>query len=134
MGDQPADTTSATTDATSDNDQQLNEGGLKALKAEREARQKAERKLAALESENLRRDVATSKGVPADLLTGSSKEELETQADRLLEFRGKSDDSGEGSSGQTQPMGRPKEKLRPGASPEPEGDDMSTVAKNIFNG
>lgn len=37
---------------------------------------------------NLRSDVAASKGVPAALLTGSTKEELEEAADALLTFKG----------------------------------------------
>lgn len=36
----------------------------------------------------LRSDVAQTKGVPANLLTGSTQEELEASADALLEFRG----------------------------------------------
>ncbi|WP_052083159.1 hypothetical protein [Rhodococcoides fascians] len=42
-----------------------------------------------LRAGQIRADVATAKGVPAALLTGSTKEELEAQADALLEFRGK---------------------------------------------
>lgn len=36
----------------------------------------------------LRSDVASAKGVPVDLLSGSTKEELEAAADKLLAFRG----------------------------------------------
>lgn len=35
----------------------------------------------------LRSDVAADKGVPSNLLTGSTKEELEASADSLIEFR-----------------------------------------------
>lgn len=41
-----------------------------------------------LKSAQLRSDVATAKGVPAQLISGSTKEELETAADTLLAFRG----------------------------------------------
>ena len=37
---------------------------------------------------NLRAQVAASKQVPAELLTGSTKEEMEAAANRLIEFRG----------------------------------------------
>lgn len=36
----------------------------------------------------LRSDVAAAKGVPSNLLTGSTQEELEAAADALIEFRG----------------------------------------------
>lgn len=36
----------------------------------------------------LRAEIASAKGVPAHLLTGATKEELEAAADALLEFRG----------------------------------------------
>lgn len=36
----------------------------------------------------VRSDVAAEKGVPANLLSGSTQEELEASADALLEFRG----------------------------------------------
>ncbi len=42
-----------------------------------------------LKAGQLRVDVAAAKGVPAALLTGSTKEELEAHADALIEFRGK---------------------------------------------
>jgi hypothetical protein len=58
--------------------------------------QKYQDRVAALESENgelkstsLRSTVASDKGVPAALLSGSTKEELEASADALLEFKGK---------------------------------------------
>lgn len=59
-----------------------------------EAERQAER-LAELEQENevlrlegLRTSVASEKQVPANLLVGSTKEELEASADALIEFRG----------------------------------------------
>lgn len=48
----------------------------------------AEAKLADAERAVLRSEVAAEKNVPASLLTGSTKEELEASADALLEFRG----------------------------------------------
>lgn len=48
----------------------------------------AEAKAAELEYRALRSEVAASKGVPSNLLTGSTREELESSADALLEFRG----------------------------------------------
>lgn len=58
------------------------------LEKEREARQRAEEQAKTLAREKLRSDVAAAKGVPAGLLSGSTKEELEASADQLLEFRG----------------------------------------------
>lgn len=52
----------------------------RAEKAEAEREQFALRALVA--------DVATEKGVPADLLHGSTREELESVADSLLKFKG----------------------------------------------
>lgn len=48
----------------------------------------AEAKVAEFESRTLRAEVAASKGIPAALLSGSTKEELEASADALLAFRG----------------------------------------------
>lgn len=63
-----------------------------------EAQKQAEA-LAALQQENealklstLKAQVAALKGVPADLLSGSSQEELEAAADRLLAFKGSTPD------------------------------------------
>lgn len=50
---------------------------------------KAEARAAEVEVRALRAEVAADKGVPADLLSGSTQEELEASADRLLAFRGK---------------------------------------------
>lgn len=49
----------------------------------------AEQRAAAAEQARLRAEIAQTKGVPADLLAGSTEEELNASADRLLEFRGK---------------------------------------------
>lgn len=48
----------------------------------------AEDRATELESKALRTDIATSKSVPAALLSGSTKEELEASADALIAFRG----------------------------------------------
>lgn len=93
--------------------------------------EKAERK--ALVSE-----VASAKGVPAGLLTGSTKEELEAQADQLLEFKGgkagdgdsdgddpPGDKGDKGGNGDFKSSGRPKENLRPGAAGDDSKAEMS---------
>lgn len=48
----------------------------------------AEAKASAVEALALRMEVAADKGIPASLLTGSTKDELEAAADALLAFRG----------------------------------------------
>lgn len=48
----------------------------------------AEKRAADLEAKATRAEVAADKGVPANLLTGSTREELEAAADALIEFRG----------------------------------------------
>jgi membrane protein involved in colicin uptake len=89
----------------------------KQLEAEAEARQKSE-------SEALRLRVAAAKGLTeaqARRLQGSTKEELEADADDLLEtFGGKKDDKPE-----EKGFGRPRESLRPGASSEDDDADLS---------
>lgn len=62
---------------------------------------KAEARAAEVEVRALRAEVAADKGVPADLLSGSTQEELEASADKLLAFRGKaaSPDFGAGARG-----------------------------------
>jgi hypothetical protein len=52
------------------------------------AQREAETKAAELEARALRAEVAAEKGVPIDLLTGSTKDEIEAAADRLIEFKG----------------------------------------------
>jgi hypothetical protein len=46
----------------------------------------AEKRAAELEAKTLRMEVSSAKKVPADLLTGSTVEELTASAERLLEF------------------------------------------------
>lgn len=48
----------------------------------------AEKRAAELEAKSVRSDVAAAKGVPANLLSGTTQEELEASADALLAFRG----------------------------------------------
>lgn len=48
----------------------------------------AEARVEALEVQAVRAQVAAAKGVDADLLSGTSQEELEASADRLLAWRG----------------------------------------------
>jgi len=104
------------------------EGLKKALQAERDARKAAEKraseaegKVADYERQTLVSQVVSSKGVPdeaVELLTGTTKEELETSADKILALV-KPKSSG----------GRPKEHLTAGASNEE--DDLTGDAKKI---
>lgn len=64
------------------------EEGKSELQKALEAAQKAEARATALETKVLRAQVAAAKGVDADLLAGSTQEELEASADRLLAWRG----------------------------------------------
>jgi hypothetical protein len=48
----------------------------------------AEKRAAELELRSIRAEVSAAKGVPANLLSGSTQEELEAAADALLAFRG----------------------------------------------
>lgn len=64
------------------------EQGKSELQKAQEAAAKAEARAAALETKALRAQVAAAKGVDADLLSGTSQEELEASADRLLAWRG----------------------------------------------
>lgn len=63
------------------------EQGKSELQKAQEAAAKAEARAAALETKVLRAQVAAAKGVDADLLSGSTLEELEASADRLLAWR-----------------------------------------------
>ncbi|QWW20136.1 hypothetical protein I6B53_03295 [Schaalia sp. 19OD2882] len=53
-----------------------------------EAREAAEKRAASAEAQLLRASVAASKGVPANLLSGTTEEELMASADALLAFHG----------------------------------------------
>lgn len=64
------------------------EQGKSELQKAQEAAAKAEARAAAMEAEALRAKVAAATGVDADLLSGSSEEELRASAERLLAWRG----------------------------------------------
>lgn len=64
------------------------EQGKSELQKAQEAAAKAEARAAAMEAEALRARVAAATGVDADLLSGSSEEELRASAERLLAWRG----------------------------------------------
>ena len=55
---------------------------------QQEALEKAQRELAELTVAKTRAEVAAAKGVPAELLSGGTQEELEASADALIAFRG----------------------------------------------
>ena len=82
----------------------------------------AEKRAAELEVTALRATVAAAKGVPANLLSGSTQEELEAAADALIEFRGAKTD---------------KRLVIPGEGKSPasgKGDgDLREFAQNLFN-
>lgn len=59
-----------------------------------EALAAAEKRAAELELKAARAEVAAAKGVPADLLTGSTQAELEASADALIQFRGEQQPKG----------------------------------------
>ncbi|WP_280395554.1 hypothetical protein [Nocardia brasiliensis] len=50
--------------------------------------EQAEKLLADLQLDKLRRDVADAKGIPASLVTGTTQEEMEAAADALISWRG----------------------------------------------
>lgn len=79
----------------------------------------AEKRAAELEAKSLRSDVALEKGVPAALLSGSSKEELEASADALIAFRGEQPSN---------PLVVPKE----GNSPSNPGDPNKKFVGQLF--
>lgn len=64
------------------------EQGKSELQKAQEAAAKAEARAAAMEAEVMRAKVAASTGVDADLLSGSSEEELRASAERLIAWRG----------------------------------------------
>lgn len=115
-------------------DEPLGPGGRRALEAERKARRVAEarvaeleRQLADLEAAEARRAIAAERGLPAalvDRLQGTTREELEADADRLLEAL--SEVAG-GRSGP--PRKRPTPDLRGGIDPtspaEPSPDQIA---------
>jgi hypothetical protein len=90
----PAEATEPTETRDKPQDDQLGDGGQKALQAERQKRREAERqaaeareKSASLEAAELRREVASEKGLTAEqaqFLDGEDREALEARADALL--------------------------------------------------
>jgi hypothetical protein len=99
-----------------------------------EARAAAEKKAADAELDVTRLRVAMSKGLSetqAKRLVGTTKEELEADADELLETFKSEGDGGSGSGSGS--GGRPKEKLKPGAAPEaePEENDPLKLAEAV---
>lgn len=58
------------------------------LQKAQDAATAAEKRAAAAEAGMLRAKVAATKGVPAELLSGSTEDELNAAADKLLEFKG----------------------------------------------
>jgi hypothetical protein len=117
-------------------DEPLGEGGKKALEAERRARRDVERdlrkareRITEFERGDLLREVAAEKGLTAAQarrLSGSTREELLTDADDLLESFGTKE---------SKPISsRPKETLRPGASSAEEpAEDAAAVAEKILS-
>lgn len=88
---------------------------IEALKAENETN-----KVKALRSE-----VASAKGVPAHLLTAKTQEDMEAQADALLEFAKSREPK-------TEAAARPKESLRSGASNNERETSPAEIAKSIL--
>lgn len=67
---------------------EVQEQGKSELQKAQEAAARAEARAAAMEAEAMRAKVAAATGVDADLLSGSSEEELRASAERLLAWRG----------------------------------------------
>jgi hypothetical protein len=67
---------------------QLEESQKTEAQKAQERLEAAEKRAAELELRSIRAEVAAAKGVPGDLLTGSTQEELEASADALIAFRG----------------------------------------------
>lgn len=114
----------------------LGEQGRKALAAERDARQEAERRNAELaerlekvERQQARGQVAAAKGLSeaqAAYLTGTTQEELEASADALLAAFPDAE--------RPPAAGEPK-RLRPGGAPNAaKPDDMGAVADRLMRG
>mgnify|MGYP001142527256 CR=1 FL=1 len=95
-----------------------------------EAQAAAERRATEAEQRALRLEVAAEKGLTpaqAKRLVGSTREELEADADELLDTFRPSEEA------ETDPLRRPRERLRPGASPkaEPEETDPRKLAAAV---
>jgi hypothetical protein len=142
----PAETPAATeTPVVETVDAPLGAPGLAALQAERDAHaaavkrlkeyedrdktetqklaeraEAAEKRAAELETRSVRAEVAAAKGVPANLLSGSTQAELEASADALIAFRGEKSST---------PLVVPKE----GNSPTPQPNSDSEFVKSLFS-
>lgn len=99
-----------------------------------------EKRAADAERAALVAEVAQAKKLPAAIagrLTGSTKEELEADADELISALGfgKTDDEdGDGAKPKPSPLSGPKEKLRSGASNDgDETPDYDRIADRILN-
>jgi chromosome segregation ATPase len=96
-----------------------------------------EKRAADAERKALVAEVAQDKKLPAAIanrLTGSTKEELEADADELIEALGlgKNDPKPDDDEPKPGPFARPKEKLRPGASNDgDEAPDYEKIAEKI---
>ncbi len=77
-----------------------------------ERAQAAEAKIADMEARALKAEVAAVKGVPVDLLVGSTQEELEAYADRLLAFRGETKPADFGGGNRGTDIGSGKAQIR----------------------
>lgn len=67
---------------------QIEESQKTEAQRQQDALAQAQRELAEERTARVRAEVAADKGVPAGLLTGSSREELEASAEELIRFRG----------------------------------------------
>ncbi len=114
----------------------LGDGGKKALEAERKARREAEHKAreasdraTALERAELRRSVASEKGLTeeqAGFLDGEDREQMAARADAMLAaFKPEQPE---------QPRGRPRENLKSGAVPGAEAPDVAKIAQDVLDG
>lgn len=92
-----------------------------------------EKNLTAAQSNAARYEIALEKGLTksqAKRLVGSTREELEADADELLADLGVSDEPGD----KPGTSRRPKERLRPGASPDKDPDpDPDALAEKILS-
>lgn len=95
----------------------------------------AEKRAEESEARALRLEVAAEKGLTlsqAKRLVGATKEELEADAEELLEsFGGKANGDGKAgdNGGRKPPAGKPKEKLRVGHVPDAEDDEDADIDK-----
>lgn len=115
----------------------LGDAGKRALQQEREGRKAAEKRakeaedrIADYERSALVSEIVTEKGLPSSLarrLAGSTREELEADADDLLSILKPEETASAGI------PGKPKERLRGGGDPTETPDaDASTVADRII--